>query len=69
MDALRRRIDSVEAMNKEDGWWVKWMREIILDLIFGEEKVVKWKGGMVKDLGSFLEVGLVGRFLGLGLEQ
>ena len=45
------------------------MREIILDLIFGEEKVVKWKGGMVKDLGSFLEVGLVGRFLGLGLEQ
>ena len=45
------------------------MREIILDLIFGEEKVVKWKGRMVKDLRGFLEVGLVGRFLGLGLEQ
>jgi hypothetical protein len=45
------------------------MREIILDLIFGDEKVVKWYGGMVKDLGSFLGLGLVMRFLGLGVEE
>jgi hypothetical protein len=45
------------------------MREIILDLIFGDEKVVKWKGGIVKDLGGFLVLGLVVRFLGLGVEE
>jgi hypothetical protein len=54
VDALKRRIDSVEAMNMNDGWWVKWMREMILEWIFGEEKVVKWNGGMVKDFEGFL---------------